>query len=112
MRKNVNRCQFMAISAILCLIMAFAACAAIQTTLSSDDRKYLAAREEFNNLLEQYIQMQDTISDSTHEKIKTAFIAGDSALDAWSRHLDTGQPYQDDILLWGDAIKIIKEVVK
>jgi len=92
-------------------VLLLSGCAFFQN-VDTPEKKYLVAREQLNKALEEYINIQDEVSYSTHEEIKTAFIAADSALDAWGRHLDNGLPYDQDMALWMDAKTIIIRVLR
>ena len=85
-------------------------CATVQ--LDTPEKKYLAARAELNLLLEQYIQIQQHISDQDHTIAKEAFFAAAAALDVWGASL--GQPgysAMNDIQVWLKAKNTILKVI-
>ena len=89
---------------------ACAGCAAIE--LDSPEKKYLAARSEFNLLLQQYIQVQDHISETDHAIAKEAFFASAAALDVWEMSL--GQPgynAMNDIQVWLTTKNTILKII-
>ena len=75
-----NRLAIVALVAIL----ATSALAACSTTgnIDTPEKQYLVARSELNLLLQSYLDLQDSLSDTAHAKARTAFSAADKALDA------------------------------
>jgi len=99
---------------ILALIMG---CASMGINLDTPEKKYLGARAELNLLLEQYIQLQNKVSDVDHAVAKQSFISADMALDTWEFML--GQKdynFSNDIKTWliakNQILEIIRKVVK
>ena len=99
---------------ILALIMG---CASMGINLDTPEKKYLGARAELNLLLEQYIQLQNKVSDTDHAVAKQSFISADMALDTWELML--GQKdynFSNDIKTWliakNQILEIIRKVVK
>lgn len=97
------------------IVLMLIGCGHFGINIDSPEKKYLAARSELNLLLEQYIQVQDKVSNSNHEIAKTAFKTADTALDAWHKNLfNESYDFTKDIRAWIQAkntiIQIIREV--
>ena len=104
------------IGIIIFLMLTFS-CASMGINLDTPEKKYLGARTELNLLLEQYIQLQNKVSDDDHAVAKQAFISADLALDTWELML--GQKdynFSNDIKTWliakNQILEIIRKVVK
>ena len=100
---------------VLMVFMVMVAGCATTDGVDTPEKKYLVARAELNLLLEQYIDIQDKISDSDHKTIKLAFISAGDALDIWEEHVsDDDYDFTTDYKAWLDAkslvLKILKEV--
>ena len=99
---------------ILALIMG---CASMGINLDTPEKKYLGARTELNLLLEQYVQLQNKVSDDDHAVAKQAFISADLALDTWELMLgQKDYDFSKDIRTWliakNQILEIIRKVVK
>ena len=95
------------------LVLMFVACATIGVNLDTPEKKYLSARSELNLLLEEYISVQDLISDADHQIAKDAFVMADKALDSWRSMLGyENYDFSKDIRTWLQAKKIILEVLR
>jgi len=91
----------------------FTACAGMGIKIDTTEKKYLAARAELNLLLEQYIQIQDTIPDKEHKAASTAFITADTTLDTWECFLDKKDyDYSTNLLVWLEAKRTILLILR
>lgn len=96
---------------IILLVICFG-CASMGINLNTPEKKYLAAREELNLLLEEYIKVQNGVSNADHEAAKTAFKAADMALDSWGSRLgETDYNYMADMKLWLEAKSVVLEII-
>ena len=95
---------------LLIMIMLCVGCGTIQ--LDTNEKKYVAARAELNLFLEQYILIQDKISDEDHAKAKAAFIAADQALDTWELFLGKDYDYSNDLMAWLETKRIILDIIR
>lgn len=98
---------------ILVAFVLILGCANMGINLDTPEKKYLGARSEFNLLLKQYIQVQDTISDKDHKIAKEAFYSADKALDMWEFMLgDSSYDFSKDIQTWLTAKRVIMEILR
>lgn len=98
--------------ALMVFVLA-AGCASTGINLDTPEKKYLGARAELNLLLEQYIQIQNKVSDSDHAAAKKAFISADMALDTWELMLGKADyDFSKDIRAWLEAKNIIIETLR
>jgi hypothetical protein len=97
--------------AIVIVALFFVGCAGIQ--LDTPEKKYLAARAELNLLLEQYISLQNEVSDDDHAVAVQAFETADMALDAWEALLGTdGYSPANDVRTWLKAKSVILKILR
>jgi hypothetical protein len=95
---------------IVCL--ALFSCAGLGINLDTTEKKYLAARTELNLFLEQYIMIQDKVSDVDHEKAKLAFKSADAALDAWEPMVGMADyDWTKDMAVWLNAKNILINIL-
>ena len=100
---------------IFIIAIAMVGCAAFTQpiNLDTEEKQHLAARAELKLLLEQYLIIQDSVSDTDHERAKAAFFAADMALDTWGLLMDDPEYHATmDIRAWLDAKNIIIEVMR
>lgn len=98
---------------IIPLVLMLISCAGMGINLDTPEKKYLAARAELNLLLEEYIQVQNRVSDKDHETAKTAFESADMALDTWELMLgNDNYDLSKDIRTWLAAKKAILEILR
>ena len=109
--KNPHRALMSLFSILLIIIMI--GCASSGINLDTPEKKYLGARAELNLLLEQYIQIQDKVSDNDHANAKRAFLAADMALDTWELMLGgSNYDFSNDIRIWLEAKNTILEIIR
>lgn len=99
---------------IMCLVLiTIFGCSGMGINLDTMEKKYLGARTELNLLIEEYIQMQDQVSESDHETAKNAFYAADKALDTWELMLgNENYDFSTDIRIWLEAKRVIIEILR
>lgn len=97
----------------ICVVLAmivFTACAAIN--LNTPEKQYLAARAEFNLILEQYISIQSQVPDDQHKRIVQAFESAQVALDAWSDAVVAHKDPATNIQAWLKAKSLILKILR
>ena len=98
---------------IILIIMTCLSCASLGVNLNTPEKKYLAARSELNLLLEQYIQIQDTVKDTDHKRAKHAFKSADAALDVWEPNaVDPDYNYSQNLQQWITAKNVILQILR
>ena len=104
-------------SLMICLLLVWSlsGCALLQTALSTPEKKYLAARMEYNKQLTTYVQkfqVQDQATkDVWKEKYSPVFKTADSVLDAWSLLLGGTLPTADNEQEWLDMKNKLIDVI-
>jgi len=102
-----------AVAVLLCVVLVAASCATFGVNLDTPEKKYLAARSELNLLLEEYVQLQDKVSDADHLIAKKAFFEADEALDRWEGQIgNTGYNFMTDMRVWLQAKSVIIDVIR
>lgn len=98
---------------VLLAMVFLMSCGHFGINLDTPEKKYLGARTELNLLLEEYVQMQNQVSDTDHAKAKVAFEAADQSLDTWELML--GNKNYDptkDIRTWLEAKNIVIKIIR
>jgi hypothetical protein len=91
---------------IVCL--ALFSCASMGINLDTTEKKYLAARENLNLLIEQAMPLRKEMDRITRANLGIAFKNADKVLDAWGRTINIPDyDYRSDLKLWLEAKGII-----
>ena len=102
--------RIMMVVALAIFTWACAGCATVK--LDSPEKRYLAARTEFNLLLEQYIRVQDRISEADANAVRTATYAAAAALDVWEANLGKPYDFSAQLIVWLEAKNVLLDTLR
>lgn len=109
---NRNKLTTIALCVVFALLFVIS-CAHFGINLDTPEKKYLGARTEMNLLLEEYLKIQDKVSDADHEVAKAAFSSADKALDTWELMLgNSNYDPSKDVRTWLEAKNIIVSIIR